>query len=306
MFRWLTGPGKVFKFPLPRSTNYMNAYDENGGLLRANNLKPIQKEDQNELPNGTLLPDETASDLMPYPLNRDFKSQRVLSEGLKDEIYKRVMENGQDVGTVSVSLEVEIRRVAAVVRLKALEKRLVDEGKPLAIPYAKAVMSMLPKTPYIASKPLRHEPINDLPVHQATTPQIFHPTSESRHFTRTDAGKAFKYTLLPADKRIPHPKLVEAQIWHNEGLQKEEVAARQKQNKEVEENFRLEKERARKAREESTTTTAETARSVYRFKEVSVEQVGQDGRGRGGVGARYGMPHQDRKKGQIKIPVRVS
>lgn len=36
-----------------------------------------------------------------------------------------------------------------------------------------------------------HESINDLPVHRLTDPQIFYPVSESRQFTRVDAGRVF-------------------------------------------------------------------------------------------------------------------
>ena len=121
------------------------------------------------------------------------------------------------------------------------------QGKPLALPYARAVLSMLPQTPYHRSKPVAHESINDLPVHTLTHPQIFYPSSESRPFNRRDAGRVFsgapllpnpgsadseqkpmwqdtkreltahrdKYglsdivpVLKSADSRIPHPHLV--------------------------------------------------------------------------------------------------
>lgn len=49
----------------------------------------------------------------------------------------------------------------------------------------------------------------------------------------------------------------------------------------------------------------DAGRWEFRFRDVSVEDVGRDGRGRRGVGARYGMPHEDRKKGVVKIPRRV-
>lgn len=91
-----------------------------------------------------------------------------------------------------------------------------------------------------------HESINDLPVHRLSEEQIFYPVSESRRFTRADAGRVFSgapalphaeervdpatavtdvvqdhrniervgkgvnqhEVLLPADMRIPHPELV--------------------------------------------------------------------------------------------------
>ena len=155
MFRWLSGPGEVFRKPLPSSTNYLNAYDRSGNLMRANNARVgklkarEEKENENEdedqeegkeiAGNGEAsgikqvekaktddtmpgLPKETAQDLMPFPMNRSFRSQAVLSEELKDAIWKRVMGEGKSVRDVSAALGVEMRRVAAVVRLKAVEK----------------------------------------------------------------------------------------------------------------------------------------------------------------------------------------
>lgn len=62
---------------------------------------------------------------------------------------------------------------------------------------------MLPTTPYNKppTPPVPHEPINDLPVHRLTDPQIFYPVSESRQFTREDAGRVFSAApALPVDK----------------------------------------------------------------------------------------------------------
>lgn len=47
----------------------------------------------------------------------------------------------------------------------------------------------LEKRPNIPQPP--HESINDLPAHRLTEPQIFYPVSESRRFTRADAGRVF-------------------------------------------------------------------------------------------------------------------
>lgn len=170
-FRWLAGPGAAFKQPLPGSTNYLNAYDSGGGLIRIKGAEaPSRQEDQEDKEDkevraksdkqqegdeeggdrvrevatprtpkavealqktasdtdkrspGVRLPQETSEDLMPFPMNRQFRSQPVLSEQLKDEIYKRVVEQEKSVRDVSAVLNVEMRRVGAVVRLKALEK----------------------------------------------------------------------------------------------------------------------------------------------------------------------------------------
>lgn len=43
----------------------------------------------------------------------------------------------------------------------------------------------------------------------------------------------------------------------------------------------------------------------FKFQDISAEKTGRDGRGRHAVGHRYGMPLEDRKKGQVKIPTSV-
>jgi hypothetical protein len=155
---------------------------------------------------------------------------------------------------------------------------------------------MLPQTPLSHQNAVVHEPINDLPVHSYTTQQIFWPTSESREFTRVDAGKVFSPTLLPADMRIPHPEMIEKGSAEVEKTR----AAR----------LRLEQAIAKKALEqkldeERRTKVVEGGRWDFKFKDVSVQWVGKDGRDRKGVGWRYGKPHDDRKRGQIKIPTSV-
>ncbi|PGH13521.1 hypothetical protein AJ80_06271 [Polytolypa hystricis UAMH7299] len=252
---WLNGPGRVFKTPLPGSTNYLSAYDQQGKLIRSRQPESenaTKKSDDGkaasaEEPIGEV-PPEDREDLKPFPANPAFVSQSVLSEELRNEIYSQVKEKGKSVRAVSVMFGVDMRRVGAVVRLVELEKRWVKEKKPLALPYARAVHQMIPTTPFVKPPrfPSPHEPINDLPVHRLTDPQIFYPVSESRQFTRVDAGRVFsaapaqtddatrpahntpdsiaqvthnpgriekvgkkdEQVLLPADLRIPHPHLV--------------------------------------------------------------------------------------------------
>merc|ERR1712029_1240982 len=69
-----------------------------------------------------------------------------------------------------------MERVGAVVRMKQMERDWVKDGKPLAVPYSRAVLDMLPTTPFLdTSLPANrekkqpvHEPINELPVHPST------------------------------------------------------------------------------------------------------------------------------------------
>lgn len=181
------------------------------------------------------------------------------------------------------------------------------------MPYAKAVLEMLPTTPYVdtslpqnnGKRPIVHEPINDLIVHPATRQQLFVPVAESRHFTREDAGKAFDNNLLPADERIPHPELVK--------VVRDEVAgySNEERRRLAEERYREAAEKKKKAEEARRKEEVESKRTVpqrrwdFVFQDVSVEDVGRDGRSHKGVGWRYGLPHQDRKKGQVKIPTKV-
>jgi hypothetical protein len=171
---------------------------------------------------------------------------------------------------------------------------------------------MLPTTPFIdttqptnkGKRPITHEPINDLIVHPATRQQLFVPVSESRHFTRADAGKAFDNDLLPADARIPHPELVQAEREISQGLSFEErtrlavdrLAIEQAEKKRIEE---------KKQAELRALKVVPKRRWDFVFQDVSVDAVGRDGRSHKGVGWRYGVPHQDRKKGVVKIPTKV-
>lgn len=133
MFSWLNGPGANFRNPLPGSTNYLNAYDPNGRLVRATNRE--RRSDSEDPEDGAAglsteqnlqgdkpIPKESLDDLMPFPMNRQFRSQPVLSEDFRDEIFKR-WQNGDSVRRVSANLQVEMRRVGAVIRLKAVEEQ---------------------------------------------------------------------------------------------------------------------------------------------------------------------------------------
>lgn len=65
------------------------------------------------------------------------------------------------------------------------------------------------------------------------------------------------------------------------------------------------KAQKQKAWEERTQRVVNGRRWDFKFQDVSAEDVGKDGRGRRGVGYRYGMPHEDRKRGIVKIPTSV-
>lgn len=68
-------------------------------------------------------PKERLTDLRPYPLNHGFRSQPVLSENLREMLYIQTVEQGHDLSSVAATFGVDLRRVAAVVRLKTIEKQ---------------------------------------------------------------------------------------------------------------------------------------------------------------------------------------
>ena len=164
MHAWLSGPGKAFRDPLPGSTNYLSAYDRRGQLIRSQREEraalsdPLldepetaiqsrereegvsqetikqraterekRREERREMGARGGVPKERQNDLRPYPLNQQFRSQSVLSEELRAKIYDLVVDGGMDVKAVSATFAVDVRRVAAVVRLMSLERKWVDE-----------------------------------------------------------------------------------------------------------------------------------------------------------------------------------
>ncbi|KAI1803686.1 eukaryotic mitochondrial regulator protein-domain-containing protein [Daldinia bambusicola] len=274
---WINGPGSVFRKHIPGNPNYL----------------------------------QTPADIernvdRPFPLNHHFKSEPVLDDRAREFIWSKIMRDGETVKAVSAELGVDIRRVAAVVRLKEVEKDWIAKGKRLAKPYAKAVLGMLPTHTFL---PNRHnepfEPINELHVHPYTTKQIFWPTSESRHFTRADAAKAFHPNLLSADERVPHPELIQMEKELLQGRPPWDASERFKQAAMESERKAADKQIAKAALEEKYTTRVHSNRFEFRFKQINSENVGPKGRARNAVGWRYGAPYYDRAKGEIKIPTSV-
>lgn len=141
MLAWLHGPGAVFEQPLKGSTNYLGAYDKSGALIRGRagatgggqqgqeGGESQESKSDSRAGGGEkgALPPETVEDLRPFPLNPYFRSEAVLSDDLRNEIYRRIKDQGQTVREVSVSLSVTMERCAAVYRMKEIEKRRVAE-----------------------------------------------------------------------------------------------------------------------------------------------------------------------------------
>lgn len=162
---------------------------------------------------------------------------------------------------------------------------------------------MLPQTPF-QDPPILHEPIHDLPVHKATLDQVFYPVAESRHFTRINAGTVFEKGLLPAEKRIAHPELVAIEKARLQGKIEEAIQSEEWGAADANDASLKEAREKTRQRREAATTGVQMGRWEFKFQDVVVDKASV-GRYVPGIGSRYGVPPQDRKKGQVKIPTSV-
>lgn len=103
-YDWINGPGVIFKQADDDGPKYISAYDK---------FTWERKEPERAGPTPS----------MPFPLNRTFKSMPVLSDQMRELIYIRVEREGRSIRQVSAEFGVSLERVAAVVRLKAVEWR---------------------------------------------------------------------------------------------------------------------------------------------------------------------------------------
>lgn len=166
---------------------------------------------------------------------------------------------------------------------------------------------MLPQTDYGPRDAVQpHEPISEIHAHGYAAQQLFLPVPESRHFTRDAAAQAFHPTLLPADKRVPIPELIALERDVLTGARSPEDSFRAFRAKTAAEHEAMvQRDRVAAAAEHARTTRAETKRFEFRIRDINAEDVGRNGRSPKAVGWRYGVPFDDRKRGQIKIPTSV-
>ncbi|KAK4248696.1 eukaryotic mitochondrial regulator protein-domain-containing protein [Corynascus novoguineensis] len=276
---WVEGSGEQFKEPRYGETNYISR------TVNFSDFRPVS-------------PDQ------PFPNNPNFRSERVLSEKAREMIWQAIMVKGMPLKAVSAQFHVDMRRVAAVVRMKEIEKKWQRENKPLALPYARAVMGMLP-TADLSEGEKPFEPINDIHVHSYTMQQLFVPTSESREFTRADAAKAFGERILPPDAKMRIPELVQMERNIAAGMPPREATATFIREAAESEKAFADRQHSRAKATEERTLRVQTDRFEFRIEKINSEDVGPTGRARKAVGWRYGVPHMDRRRGEVKIPTRV-
>ncbi|KAK4188987.1 eukaryotic mitochondrial regulator protein-domain-containing protein [Podospora australis] len=241
----------------------------------------------------------------PFPLNEHFISEPVLSDDARQRIWDAVMVDGLPLKAVSAQFSVDVRRIAAVLRLLKIQKRQEATGSPfIARPYAKTIMKMLPRAHLVRGEQ-PFEPINEIHVHSFTTQQIFEPVSETRQFTRADAAKAFGEHILPPDVKLRIPELIDLQKAIQKGV--DPAQAEQDFIDKVADHERrfARRQQSLQRKEADNKIHFQAKRCEFRFEKINVDTVGKDGRARGGVGWRYGVPHNDRRRGLIKIPTSV-
>ncbi|KAK6532850.1 hypothetical protein TWF281_007022 [Arthrobotrys megalospora] len=229
------------------------------------------------------------STLSPFPGNKSFKAHPVISTEFREQIDLRI-KAGRSVRRVSAELNCELERIAAVVRLKAIENKWIEQGRPLCTEMQTRVHAMMPVTHYTTFP--QHESITDLRIHPATNNQLFLSVPESMAFNRKDASDAFG--ILPADVRMPHSELIEVERMKQAGVEVHEMIRieTERENREAEE---LKEKRERIEKRLKAGKVVETERFRFRLRPATA----------GAVGHRYGVPAEDRKRGVNKIPTRV-
>lgn len=93
-------------------------------------LKHAGKQFEKHVGNGPMYLSSVKSmgaDDVPFPSNKMFRSEPVLSSRARQIIWEAVMLKGMPLKAVSAQYQVDVRRVAAVVRLMEIEKRMEKE-----------------------------------------------------------------------------------------------------------------------------------------------------------------------------------
>jgi hypothetical protein len=145
---WINTFGKNFVQPQDGfDSNYLTAYKPNGERRDANSKGGRARgspraaaKDGEDTADARALEDAAIEDTsrtgaqesprFPFPMNRNFSSETILSEALRLEVWKRVQVEKQSVRQVSADLNIDMRRIGAVVRLVEVEKRMRAEVRP--------------------------------------------------------------------------------------------------------------------------------------------------------------------------------
>ncbi|KAK6336266.1 hypothetical protein TWF696_001827 [Orbilia brochopaga] len=277
--------------PLPRKDGQGDStpkreFDDQGNAIDSDKPRRVKRPKADEVDWERAMSEMSLS---PFPTNPSFEVHPVISTEFREQIYSRI-KMGRSVRRVSAELNCELERVAAVVRLKEIERMWEDQNRPLCTEMQTRVHALMPVS-HFTDMP-QHESITDMRIHPATNNQLFLAVPESMPFSRKDAGDALG--ILPADQRMPHGELIEVERMRIEGKSMEEMVEVERQREEAEFQAAQAKQE-RVAAKKKAETVVETDRFQFRLKPAVT----------GLVGFRYGVPHDDRSRGVVKIPKRV-
>lgn len=80
---------------------------------------------------------------LPFPQNPLFKSQPILDDQARELIWTKILQKGETIKAVSAELGVDINRVAAVVRLKEVEKDFISKVRKTPTPIPISINTLL-------------------------------------------------------------------------------------------------------------------------------------------------------------------
>jgi hypothetical protein len=155
---WLESSGEQYRRPTPGRPNYLRPEDGGGHQLDAQSDAAAAREDSgrssmlgdmeaqvgDEVAQSVtrrmqqaVKPSKLPPNPRPYGLNLYYRSERVLSEELKEAIYLQWAEHSASLKDISQRYFVCVERVGAVIRMKQIERNWLKEVGFL-LPYFKS------------------------------------------------------------------------------------------------------------------------------------------------------------------------
>ncbi|CAG8532117.1 3371_t:CDS:2 [Gigaspora margarita] len=117
----------------------------------------------------------------PFPMNPQYKPQPPLTDSTKESIWKKFIETGQSVRELGTFYGISIKRVEAILKLKKLEKDMIQQGVPIQKNFSLNMEKML------GARSHRQEPLTDM-LPKVGKPK-FSLVDEDDKFTPEDAAK---------------------------------------------------------------------------------------------------------------------
>ena len=202
-----------------------------------------------------------ANMLQPFPSNPHCKTNYIISNELKEEIYELIQVQGQSTQQVSQKYGLKIPRIEAIVKLMTIEKKWESHNRisPSLDTFAKTMYGMFPI--FEPELTFQRENLSEIPVPEKTLSSRFITIAESEPFGPVDAAEVLE--LEPAVKTLEKLATV------GEHSQGHHANGSEKHKKKV-----------------VYGAVKEGDRSIFKFTDARVGQVG----------FRYGSGNRDSKK----------